>query len=194
MRKTEIILTILILLAIVLNYSRVDFSTLLLVLSCMGLSILYCFLGVCFLNNLGFKEIRHKIPFKGIVSSRIVLSIFSGIVLSMTIIAILFKVLWWGASLIGFSIILPMLSVIAIIALVMYVKTKADFYKYLLIRMGFYGMISFVLFLTPLTTLLEIKYSGYPDYIETQKKLWEDPNNLELHKELDLEREKMYVK
>ena len=41
-------------------------------------------------------------------------------------------------------------------------------------------------------TILELRFRNYPEYVEAEKQLWQDPENIELIQKASEERQKMH--
>ncbi|WP_426429566.1 hypothetical protein ACPX19_08460 [Winogradskyella sp. HB-48] len=192
MRKAEKILGGLI---IVLMISRLiftyPFSSILISLSCILLSLLYLFFGFAVLNNIRFRDILKKESYKGISALRILLTFFTGLILSMLIIYMLFKFQRWPYGQYGLMISLILLAFIGLIVLVKYFISKNKFYSNYLIRLLTFGIYGLLLFFISSENLLELKYKNFPDYIEAEKKLMKDPQNRQLQIRANKERQKM---
>jgi uncharacterized membrane protein len=185
MKKAEIILGILALLAIALNLLLVPGSGIITVLSLMALSIFYAYFSVAFFNDLLLKVAFKKESYKEISTLRVVGAILTGFALAITIVGLLFKFQSWpGASinlLLGFS----GLAIALIVGLPKYLKTKSKYYSKIFKRIGVYGGFALMFILLPSTLWLELKYRNHPYYVEAVKKVLADPGNESLQNELD---------
>ena len=81
---------------------------------------------------------------------------------------------------------------IIVILIFKFSKTNAEFYKNILFRILIIGVIGTLLLFTKNETILELKYRDFPDYVEAEKKLMQDPTNKELEILANKEREKMH--
>jgi glucan phosphoethanolaminetransferase (alkaline phosphatase superfamily) len=118
--------------------------------------------------------------------------ILTGISLSLVVIGILYKFLSWsyGNWILMYGLLF--LIIILIISIFKFSQTKAEFYKNLVVRIVIIGGFGALMLFTKNETLLEIKYRNFPDYVEAEKKLMQDPMNKELEIRANEERQKMH--
>ncbi len=120
---------------------------------------------------------RQNIPF----------SITAGILLSILPIAILFKLLYWG----GAEVMLVTGIICAFIVLIITVlsnKTKDNlqtYYNNMLKRTIVLGLAVVVLYITPLSTLLNLQHHDDPELARLKIEAFKNPNNKAAHDSLD---------
>lgn len=192
MRRIEVIFLIIIFIGVVLSFIGIPGGSALFILTGLIFSLIYFIFSV-FLMNDGTIKTMFK---KGFLSEKstieIVLPIFTGFVLSITIISILFRFSFWPSSKrIFFTGFLPLLPIL-IFSVIKFLNDKNDFFKKMIIRLSIIGSIVFVIYLIPETKLFEIKYRQYPDYIEAFKYLRENPGDFEAIERFNTEEEKMW--
>ena len=191
MKKAEIILGIIALIALILSLINVPGSGAVATSAIAMLSVLYMYFSFAFFNDIELKQILKKESYAGISAFRIIGSVCTGIFLASTIIGVFFKFNSFpGASnMLVFG--LAGLVVVLILGLIKYQKGKSDFYKTLFKRVTPIMLAGIILMGLPKNTWLEMKYKNHPEYIEAVKNLQENPNDQALRDKLDEERRKM---
>jgi hypothetical protein len=171
------------LLRLIINY---PYSALLIALSTFILSLIYLFFSFKLLKGNKEESVGKK------SSLRETGIILTGISLSLVVIGILYKFLSWsyGNWILMYGLLF--LIIILIISIFKFSQTKAEFYKNLVVRIVIIGGFGALMLFTKNETLLEIKYRNFPDYVEAEKKLMQDPMNKELEIRANEERQKMH--
>jgi len=191
MKKAEMLIVIFAVISLILNLLLFPNSGIFMTVILLVLSMLYSYLGFALFNEIELGRIFNIETYKDISTSRIIVAIGAGVVLSMTTIGILFKFQFWpGASYI-LGVSLAVLLIVLLIVTFMYRKSKAVFYIRIYYRLVIFGGIGLSLMLLQNETILEFKYRNHPDYIEVYKKALADPENQELWDELQEEQLKM---
>ncbi len=191
MKKTELILIGIAIIAMIMKFFHMPFSGVLTVLSFTFLSVIYMYFGFALFNNIRFRKIFKKETYKEISTKRIIGGVSAGFALSVSVVGIMFKFQSWpGASFNLYSGI-AMLTVIAIISIIKMKKSRDKYYSNILKRIAFYGAISIFLVSIPLKTWLEWKYPNNPEYVKAVLEANSDPDNRKLWEKVDKEREKM---
>ena len=162
------------------------YSALLITLFTFILSVIYFFFSFKLLNS-NKKEATEKTS-----SLRNTGIILTGTTLSLVLIGILFKFLRWPYGSFNLMFGLLCLIPILIISIFKFSKTKAEFYKDLLFRILIIGVIGTLMLFTKNETLLEMQYRDFPEYVEAEKNLMQDPTNKELERIANEERKKMH--
>ncbi|PKG50276.1 GldL-related protein, partial [Olleya sp. 1-3] len=173
----------LMILRLIIDY---PYSALLITLSIFILSLIYLFFSFKLLNS-NKKDSTEKTS-----SLRQTGIILTGITLSLVLIGILFKFLQWPYGSFNLMVGLLCLIPIIVISIFKFTKSNSEFYKNLLFRILIIGVIGTLLLFTKNETLLELKYRDFPNYVEAEKKLMQDPTNKELEIIANKEREKMH--
>jgi hypothetical protein len=192
MKQTEIILgTAIILLMLSRLYFIYPLASLLISILTLFLAVLYLFLSFVLLNQIRLRNLFKKSAFSNISTLRIIGTIGTGFVLSIITINILFVFQRWPYGRI--NLLIGLIGIIPIIAFVIFklVKKNTPFYKALIIRLAIISFIGLVLFFTKSETLLEMKFRDFPEYVEAEKNVMEDPSNLELQKIANKARQEM---
>jgi hypothetical protein len=194
MKKTEITLAIISIIALGLKLLFITGGSILTVFTLIILSIIYCYFSFLLFNDIPLKQVFKKDSYKNISGIRILGAVFTGFGLSAITLGLMFKFQSWpGADPIliaGLFVLLP----VTIIALSKYSKNKSNFYPRIFKRIAIWGGLGLILTLMPKTTWIEIKYRNQPAYVEALKNAMADPDNKELWdkvKMIELEQKKM---
>ncbi len=105
--------------------------------------------------------------------------ILLGLVLSITIMGILFKLNWWPGAATMLNCGLVGLVFLGLAYTFAYFREKSVTYLKILSRIAIYGAISIFFLAIPKMQIVAFKYHDYPDYIEAVKNVENDPSNLE---------------
>jgi len=98
MRKIEIVTVILILIAIFLMTFKIEGALALTVILFFFLSLIYFFAGSILLNGISFRDIFRSVTYSDLGGRRLVWSILSGIVLSLSVLGLVFPVMKWEGA------------------------------------------------------------------------------------------------
>lgn len=191
MKKAEIIIVTLSIIALAMNLLLAPGGGVLTVLALSTLSIIYFYLGFALFNDIRLRKIFKKDSYKEISSSRILGAVGAGITLSMTTIGLMFKFQSWPGADLNLGVGLFGLLIVTIIGLTKYFKNKSDYYTRIFKRAAIFGGLGLIIMLTPETTLVEFKYRNHPEYVNALKKAMADPDNSELWDNVETERQKM---
>lgn len=191
MKKIELILVSLAVIAFGLNLFLVEGSSLLLIFSVIGLLFLYFYLGFAILNGITFRTLFKKETYKNISSLRIFGSVATGIIFSIMVLGVVFKYLMWPGGSMMLLISFVGILIIFIVALIKNLKKPSKFYQNVLLRCAVYGGVACFFFFTKASTFIAIKYKDYPEYVKAFEKTMEDPSDDELWQKVDEEREKI---
>lgn len=191
MKKTEIIIGTLSIIALGLNLLLIPGGGVLTVLTLSTLSTIYFYFSFALFNDIRFREIFKKDSYENISRWRIIGAIGTGFALSATTAGLMFKFQSWpgadfnlGAGLVG-------LLIVTIIGLIKYSRNKSNYYTRIFKRAAIFGGLGLILMLTPKTSWIELKYRNHPEYIDALKKAMADPDNKELWDNVETERQKM---
>ena len=191
LKKIEVTLGVIAMVAMVLNLFNFAGGGVLTVLSLSTVSLLYTYLSFALFNDIRLRKIFNKGSYEGIGSKRIVGGIFTGLALSITTIGLLFKFQSWPGASFNLGLGLIGLLIVLIVGLIKYQRIKSEYYTKIFWRIVFYGGLGLILMIIPKEAWIEIKYRNHPEYIEAVKNAWTDPNNQELWGIVDKEWEKM---
>jgi hypothetical protein len=191
MKKAEIIIATLSIIALGLNLLLIPGGGVLTVLTLSTLSILYMYLSFALFNDIRLRNIFKKDSYTGVSTKRIVGAVGTGFALSALTVGLVFKFQSWpgadfhlGAGLLG-------LLIVTVIGLIKYSKNKSDFYPRIFKRVAIFGGLGLILMLTPKTSWVELKYRNHPEYVGALKKAMADPDNKVLWDNVETERKKM---
>lgn len=95
MKKVELVLAGIALLLFTLQIFDIANVTRLYVLAMSVLAFLYVYLGFAILTGVGLKDITQKAAYKGIPRNQIVLAVFTGVVIGLSAVSILFSTMHW---------------------------------------------------------------------------------------------------
>ncbi len=195
MRKSErIIGGIVIALMIIRLFIYSTILDKIIVILTMLLSLVYFGLSFTLLNNIRLREVFKKESYKGISALKIIGTIGTGIILSMICIYCLFKFMRWPMANSGLIISLISLTIPIIITAIKALLSKSKFYSKFLIRLLIFGVIGTTFYFIPTVQILEMKNRHFPEYIDAEKKLMQNPQNKELQKKVFEERKKKNAK
>lgn len=192
MKKTELILIGITLLALLMKLLHLPASGVLTVLSLSSISGIYMYLGFTLFNNLRFRNLFKKESYKEISTKRIVGGIGSGLALSVSVIGILFKFQSWPGASINLITGIIGLIIVTIISLIKMKKNTDNYYSNILKRVAGFGVICVFLLALPTKTWLGWKFPNNPEYIQAVIHAQANPDNQGLWQKVDEEREKMY--
>lgn len=192
MKKAEIIIGIIGLIALVLNFFLVPGGTVLLVVSYMFLSTLYMFCSFLLFNGIRLRGVFKSESYKGVKDIRLMGAILTGLALAVTVVGILFKFMGWPGATVNLMFGIFGLIISSVIIGIKYLRTRSTFYTDIFKRIALYGGIGFVLYWLPKDAFLEAKYRNYPSYIDAVKKSNADPTNQELRERVNEEQERIY--
>jgi hypothetical protein len=192
MKKAEIIIAALSIVAIGFNLLLIPGGAFLTVLTLSTLSIIYMYLSFAIFNDIRFRKIFRKESYAGISTMRIVGAVATGLALSMTTIGMLFKFQSWPGASFNLFVGLSALLIVTVIAVIKYLKTRSAFYTGVFKRVAVFGMLGLILLFIPNANLLEIKYRNQPAYLNALKSAMADPQNKSLWDKVEEERQKMY--
>ncbi|MFD2602203.1 GldL-related protein [Flavobacterium suzhouense] len=191
MKITERILLLFAVIGIILSLIPIPGGNMLTILALGLLSVLYFYFGFAFFNGIRARDMFKKSSYAGIKGIRIPGAIFTGMLSSVAVIGILFKVMMWpGASVMLLVGIVPFF-VLTLITIVKYFGNKDEYYKRIFLRTIVFGSASVLLYLLPSYTIMDIKYRCCPDYINAVKEADKNPDDVTLQEKVIEERKKM---
>ena len=199
MKKLEIILSSLSIIALCMYLLIMPYSQIITVITLSAFALMYFYLSFALFNDFSIKQIFKKESYRKLELPKVIFAIAAGVVLSIIIVGIIDALLSWKSGnrklIIGLACILSLL----IIAIVIHYITKSAFYKPILKRAAIFSAIGLTLLLLQKTTLQEIKYrhvektyADKPDYLTALKKVMADPDNKELWEEVGKEQAKYF--
>ena len=192
MKKAELILIGLAVLALIMKYFHLPASGILTVLSLSSISVIYMYLGFALFNNLRFSKIFKKESYQGISTNRIIGGIGTGLALSFSAIGILFKFQSWPGTTVQLGVGCFGLGIVTVVSLIKIKKSVDGYYSDILKRVAFFGITCVFLFAIPTKTWLNWKYPNNTEYVHAVLDAQSNPDNQELWDKVEVEREKMY--
>lgn len=173
--KTEKILSVVFIIALIFKILHWPGGSMLLILSLMGLCFCYFPLGFVFFKT------------KGMKSEKVGVSIVFGWLLTVSIIGILFKLMYWPGA--AFMLIVGTMTsfFLSIVAYVLLNKSEENFKNYhknLLIRTVVLGVMSFLLLITPTASIIRVINSDDPILAELFIKQIENPEDESINDEI----------
>jgi|SRR6185437_10689589 len=147
-----------------------------LVVSLMLLSLIYCPLAFYFFSD---KEIKKQ---------NLALSIVSGFFLAIVPMGILFKIMYWPGS--ETQLFICIITVPIILGIIYYLKNKAlpeltTYYKNMLLRTFVLSILAAILYATPTETLINIQERKDPELARLKTLSYTNPQNEEYAKQLE---------
>ncbi|PZR19316.1 MAG: hypothetical protein DI539_14440 [Flavobacterium psychrophilum] len=191
MKITERILLLFAVIGIILSLIPIPGGNMLTILALGLLAMLYFYFGFAFFNGIRTRDMFKKSSYAGIKGVRIPGAIFTGMLLSVAVVGILFKVMMWpGASFMLLVGIVPFF-VLTLTTILKYSGNKDGYYKRIFVRTIVFGSVSLLLYLLPANTILKIKYRCCPEYVNAVTAASQDPENEALQQKAREEEEKM---
>lgn len=191
MKKLEVILASISIIAFLLIFMTFPGATELFTIGLSVLSIIYFYLSFALLNNIRLRKIFKKKSYEEVSKTEIVLAILTGVALSVFSVGIMFKMIFLPGADEMLSIGLFFTSVVVIMALTMTKIKQLDFRK-LYYRLVPFFILGLILFYTTRDELIRSIYRDHPNYADARIKLLNNPDDPELQKELLEEDQKMF--
>jgi hypothetical protein len=157
MKKIEIIMAILSIIALGMNLLLITHAGIFTVMTFTSLSMIYFYLGFALFNGINLRAIFTKDSYKDISLLRILGAMGAGISLSLTIIGLLFIFQSWPGSSVIVMLGLSGLVIVTIIGVVKYLKNKSKYYPRIFIRVAIIGTLGLFFLLEPKTTWVGLK-------------------------------------
>lgn len=193
MKRIELLLAALCLIALTLNALLIPFSAELLIISLSTLALFYMQCSTALMNNLdvSLKDLKNKEIYASISPKRKVGTFFAGISIAISIIGMLFYFQFWPGTSLNITTGLVGLLAVLLFSGYKFYNTHDPFYFSVIKRVAVFFTLGVVLMLIPRTTWLDIKYKNHPTYVEALIKSSNEPNNEKLHQKVEQERKKM---
>lgn len=191
MKRTEQILALLALLAIILNMALVPGGVAFTLLTLALLSSLYFYFSFALLNGIRFRKMFKKESYQGVSTLQIIGAIGTGFALSMLLVGIMFKLLRWPGASINLITGLLLTIIVTIVCVIRYFMNTSVFCKRVLTRTAVAAVAGIILLMIPSQAIVHFKYRNYPAYLEAFDKYQEHPDDVELLRHMDEERRKV---
>jgi hypothetical protein len=191
MKKAEVIVAALSVIALLFNIFLIPGGGILTAITLSLLASLYFYFGFALFNGIKLRYIFKKESYKSSNSLRLIGAAITGASLSMIIIGILFKVMLWPSADININTGLWGVLVIAIFSMVKYQKSRSEYYARILICIAVIGGVGLLIMLTTTNRWIEFKYRNHPALATALKQAISDPNNTALWGKVREERQKI---
>ncbi len=192
MKWLEICLGISILITMALSILLFPRFQFLFILSVGITANIYFLLSFALFNNVQINRIFIGGFLQGLSQLRLIGAILTGFVLSIVCVGIIFKFQSYPQPNFILSVGIIGLFISLIVSIIKFKKTNSSFYKNVVIRIALYSILGLTLLIIPREKMIEIKYRKYPGYIEAVKKSMADPDNKDLWKKAEEEKQKIY--
>lgn len=194
MKKTEIILLTLSIIAIGFNLLLIPGGGILTVLIYTILSIFYFYFSFALFNNISLRKIFNRESYQNLSRKRIIGAVGAGFALSIVVASIMFQIqLWPGADFLLASGIFGLL-IVTLWGFSKYRRSKSDYYIKIFKRTAIFSGITLVVMFFPKTKWIEFKYRDQPAYVEALKKAMANPDDSTLWDTVERERQKVNTK
>jgi len=177
MKKTELILIVIVIVSILLSIVNLPGGVLFTTLSILSLSGLYFYLGLFLFNGIPLKGIFKKSSYKGLSVVRILGTMFLGLVYAALLIGILFKFNYWPG---GHFLLLTGINLLILSIIVLFLKTllsKTVFYKKYLFQSIAFLVVAVAFYFIPFGYIERIKFRNNPEILAVVEALSKDINN-----------------
>ena len=175
MRKIEIGLLIVLLVAIILRVIHIPGGGLVTVFSLSTLSMAYFLLGFAFFNDIRIRKVFDRNSYKGVSFLELITGILLGKAIAFVIMGILFKnLLWPGHSLILFAG--GSLFVLTLILLTLR-KFKVNSFTKRVRYIVIYGVLGLIAYLIPVNAIIDFYNRDNPEYAKALQEFNEDPSD-----------------
>ncbi|PXY02437.1 hypothetical protein DF185_07245 [Marinifilum breve] len=172
--------------------NHVTFNGVISALGFTSLALLYMYLSFALFNKIPFTRILKKEAYLNVSKLRIFGTVLTGMVLSLSLIGMLFKLQLYPMAEVNLLTGILGLLIATIVSIVKYSIGKDKFYFEILKRIILVGVFGFLFIITPKESILEIRHRKHPEYIEAVKNAWADPDNQALWKKVEEENLKIY--
>jgi len=175
--KTEKILSIIFIISLLFKFFGWPGGSAILIISLMSLTFCYFPLGFYFLNE------------KNVFKQKLGTSILFGWLLPVTIIGVEFKFMYWPGYHNMLTIGVATAAILLVVSYMMNQKANTEetkhYHKNLLTRTLIIFCVSLITLLIPEKSIINMSFKNEPELKELYLKKVDDPNNLELQKEIE---------
>lgn len=187
MRNTEKILGLTFLAGLIMKFTFIPGAGIVITVSILSMSIMYYFLGFALFNEIPLRAIFKKDSYKEKSSRRIIGAIGVGLGISMICNGVLFKLQDWPSGLSSLGLGLVLTSIILVIAIVNFFKTRSNYYILIFKRIAVIGIIGLILYFTPALAIVKFQFRNHPDYIKIYEQCANNPKDEMLRQKLGIE-------
>jgi hypothetical protein len=191
MKKLELILAIITLIAIAMKLSLMFGGSSLASITMILLSLIYFPFGFAFLNQIPMRKIFIKNAYKAMTSMRIIYAIGVGLSFSAICLGILFKLNSWPGSNQNLIVGLVLLVIILVISLFRNIKFGYENNSFIFRRIGIISILGIIFLILPNLPIERIRFGNHPDYIKACEDNLNNPQNPELKEKKYIEYQKV---
>lgn len=191
MRFIELAYLALAIIGFIFRLYELPFGSLLMVVGISCLAIFYFFLTMPLLHGVPFKSLFQIKRYASSSKKRIVGSILVGVSIAFTLVSVLFYLQFWPVLQVLSLLGLIGLSIAALVPAARY-KKRDDFYRRLFMRLLPIAFVGAVTFFVPRYIWFAHVYQDHPEYVKAVRELEMKPDDKQLQKRVEKEREKMY--
>ena len=193
MKIAERILIVLAIAGLIMRFFHIPGGAVLTIFPLAILGWIYLIFGFILFNNIKFRKIFKKESYNGISGLRLAYAILTGLALSVIVIGIVFKMMFWPGSYINLLFGIVTVGTALTVAAIKFIANKQIFYRNMLFRLTPYLVVGLILFSIKFEDLVRLMYSDYPAYAEAFIERENDPMNEEKANKAELERDRMYM-
>lgn len=191
MTKIEKTLGIAAIILVLLKFAAMPGAGLLLIITLTLLCMFYFSCSFAIFNGISFRGLFDTKSYQNSSFLKIIGAVVTGLVLSATIVGIVFKLFSWPGAHVMLLLGILGIMIITIIVAKKHSKIKSEYYKRIFKRIAIFGFISVFLILLPQSIWIEFQHRNNPEYLQALKQSLADPENEELSQKRDLEYKKM---
>lgn len=187
MRLLEKILAIGVLVSVILKFGLIPGGEISLLASTLLVTIIYYPFGFLFFNQIRLRDTFKKAAYKNVTALTVILSIITGIGLSITCVGSLFKLFHFAGANEMLTVGLITIFIVSLVAVVSFMRQNEMDSKFLLMRTGIIGSIGMVLLILTEMDLVKIQFRNHPAYIKAYTEYLKNPNDEESLRKKELE-------
>jgi hypothetical protein len=169
MKKAELVFDVIIVLGFIFRLMHWPYASEIMTLGVLFLAVLYFFFGFALLNNIGFRALFKAGSYIAISKLRIFAAIGTGIMFSMIVINMLFKVQFWPYGHVNLGIGLLFLAFVVAIAVLSFLLKRKLFLKNNYLRFILIGGLGLLVYSVNTDQLVDLYYGSDPEYAEEYK-------------------------
>jgi len=193
MRLLEKILVVLVIIGGLFKLALFPGSAAILGLSITTLSILYFSFSFLLFNGIKLRNVFKKSSYQNVSRNRIIGAIGTGFPLSIVLMGFLFDLLILPGGLAMLYVGLTWLGLVFVVIITRVLKSGVNpYYRGILTRLIPIASFCLLMYLTPVEKQIDFFYRNHPEYAQAYKEYLQDPDNEELFKKVEEERNKMF--
>ena len=185
MRKSEIIISSIVLIALVMKLLMMAGADFVLLFSLTTLSAYYFLFGLPITLGVPVKMALRGGSYKGISALALIGGFAMGWSLASILIGILFKLLFLPGATFMLFVGLLLSFVNLLVVLVKYIRSADAYLQKAIARLAIIGSLGLFFYLTPQEGLVDILYFRNPEYARLYKEYLQDPDNKEIKEKMD---------